>query len=145
MNYFCGSVPWILWDLQQGLGSPSRTLSLSFLSVWTLPGFGSPRFLLQLSILTCSTAPYLISLQSPAFLGVLIFVWYGLKNLLLLLENFYLYVTNIVCNVEIPEENMLTKYLKVMFTDENGQCNVRFKLQTKPSSIIYYFQTSPPY
>ena len=73
-------------------------------------------------------APYLISLQSPAipaFLGVLIFVWYGLRNLLLLLENFYLYVTNIVCNVEIPEENIWTKYLKVMFTVENGQCSVR--------------------
>ena len=93
-------------------------------------------------------APYLISLQSPAipaFLGVLIFVWYGLKNLLLLLENFYLYATNLVCNVEIPEENMLTKYLKVMFSVENGQCDVRFKLQTKPSSIIHYFQTIPPY
>ena len=92
-------------------------------------------------------APYLISLQSPAipaFLGVLIFVWYGLNNLLLLLENFYLYLTNIVvCNVEISAPNMWTKYLKVILSVQNGQCSVR--TANKTIENIYYFQTSPIY
>ena len=126
-----------------------HSLALISLGVNCRPGFGSLGFysnspVSRAPLLHCSTAPYLISLQSRAFLCVLIFVWYGLRNLLLLLENFYLYLTNIVvCNVEISAPNMWTKYLKVILSVQNGQCSVR--TANKTIENIYYFQTSPIY